>query len=133
MGFDAAGFCRSNELLCCARLADARWTSDERDTGLPAGGPLERVTQETHHVLAVHESDGRLVADIADTEGMDVALTFPARAGAEYVVSFVPKVKLEIIAADDSVGNIIEAIGSIARTGRREDCRIAIRPYLEVT
>jgi len=53
--------------------------------------------------------------------------------GATFVANIVEKVKLEIIAADDSVGKIIEAIGSIARTGRREDCRIAIRPYLEVT
>jgi|ERR1039457_285072 nitrogen regulatory protein PII len=53
--------------------------------------------------------------------------------GAKFVANIVEKVKLEIIAADESVEKIIEAIGSIARTGRREDCRIAIRPYLEVT
>ncbi len=53
--------------------------------------------------------------------------------GAKFVANIVEKVKLEIIAADESVGKIIEAIGSIARTGNREDCRIAIRPYLEVT
>ena len=53
--------------------------------------------------------------------------------GATFVANIVEKVKLEIIAADDAVGKIIEAIGSIARTGRSEDCRIAIRPYLEVT
>jgi nitrogen regulatory protein P-II 2 len=53
--------------------------------------------------------------------------------GARFVANVVDKVKLEIIAADESVGNIIEAIGSIARTGRKEDCRIAVRPYLEVT
>jgi nitrogen regulatory protein P-II 1 len=53
--------------------------------------------------------------------------------GAKFIANIVEKVKLEIIAADDSVGKIIEAIGSIAKTGRREDCRIAVRPYLEVT
>jgi nitrogen regulatory protein PII len=53
--------------------------------------------------------------------------------GATFVANIVEKVKLEIIAADESVGNITEAIGAIARTGRKEDCRIAIRPYLEVT
>ena len=53
--------------------------------------------------------------------------------GARFVANIVDKVKLEIIAADESVGNIIETIGSIAKTGRKEDCRIAIRPYLEVT
>jgi nitrogen regulatory protein P-II 1 len=51
--------------------------------------------------------------------------------GARFVANLVEKVKLEIITADDSVGKIIEAIGSIARTERKEDCRIAIRPYLE--
>ena len=51
--------------------------------------------------------------------------------GARFVANLVEKVKLEIIAADDSVGKIVEAIGSIARTGCKEDCRIAIRPYLE--
>ena len=53
--------------------------------------------------------------------------------GAKFVANIVEKVKLEIIAADESVDKIIEAIGSIAKTGRKEDCRIAIRPYLEVT
>jgi len=51
--------------------------------------------------------------------------------GAEYMVNFVEKVKLEIIAADDAVGKIIEVIGSIAKTERREDCRIFIRPLSE--
>jgi nitrogen regulatory protein PII len=53
--------------------------------------------------------------------------------GARFVANIVEKVKLEIIAADDSAARIIEAIGSIARTGRKGDCRISIRPYLEVT
>lgn len=53
--------------------------------------------------------------------------------GATFVTTIFDRVKLEIEAADESVANIIEAIGAIARTGRREDCRIAIRPYLEVT
>lgn len=53
--------------------------------------------------------------------------------GARFVAEIVEKVKLEIVAADDAADKIIEAIGSIARTGQREDCRIAIRPYVEVT
>lgn len=52
--------------------------------------------------------------------------------GAKFTAKIVKKVKLEIITADDSVENIIEAIGSIAKTESREDCRIAIRPYQEV-
>ena len=53
--------------------------------------------------------------------------------GASFMADIVEKVKLEIIAADDSAAKIIETIGSITRTGRKEDCRIAIRPYLEVS
>jgi nitrogen regulatory protein PII len=52
--------------------------------------------------------------------------------GASFMANIVEKVKLEIIAADDSVARIIEAIGTITGTGRREECRIAVRPYLEV-
>ena len=51
--------------------------------------------------------------------------------GARFMANLVERVKLEIITADDSVGKIIDAIGSIARTERKEDCRIAVRPYVE--
>ncbi len=53
--------------------------------------------------------------------------------GAKFVANIVEKVKLEVVAADETVGKIIEVIGAIARTGNSEDCRIAIRPYREVT
>jgi nitrogen regulatory protein P-II 1 len=53
--------------------------------------------------------------------------------GAEYVAGFVEKVKLEIIASDDSVGGIIEAIGRITKTERREDCRIFVLSFLEAS
>lgn len=52
--------------------------------------------------------------------------------GAKFVANVVEKVKLEIIAADDSVDKIIKAISAIVKTGSREDCRISLRPYLEV-
>ena len=66
------------------------------------------------------------------THGRSTGQTMIFR-GARFVANIVEKVKLEIIAADDSVDTIIKVIGSIAGTGRRDDCRIAIRPYLEVT
>jgi nitrogen regulatory protein PII len=53
--------------------------------------------------------------------------------GATFMANIVEKVKFEIIAADDSVTRIVEAISAIARTGSKEDCRIAIHPYLGVT
>ena len=52
--------------------------------------------------------------------------------GAKFVAHVAEKVKLEIVSADETAEKIIEAIGSIFKTGNREDCRIAIRPYLEV-
>ena len=53
--------------------------------------------------------------------------------GAKFVAHVVERVKLEIIAADDAAGKIIEGIGSVVKAGNRDDCRIAVRPYLEVT
>ena len=51
--------------------------------------------------------------------------------GATLVANIIEKVKLEVVAADDSVAGIIDAIGAIACAGRKENCRIAIRPYQE--
>ena len=52
--------------------------------------------------------------------------------GATLMANIVEKVKLEIIAEDKSVSKIVKAIGTIARTGDKKDCRISIHPYLEV-
>ena len=52
--------------------------------------------------------------------------------GAEYVVDFLPKVKLEIIVADDKVGQVVEAIEKAARTGRIGDGKIFVLPIEEV-
>ena len=46
--------------------------------------------------------------------------------GAEYVVDFLPKVKLEIVVADELVAKAIEAIQNAARTGRIGDGKIFI-------
>ena len=46
--------------------------------------------------------------------------------GAEYVVDFLPKVKLEIIVADDMLNTALEAIQSAARTGRIGDGKIFV-------
>ncbi len=46
--------------------------------------------------------------------------------GAEYVVDFLPKVKLEVIAADSLVPKIIETIETSAKTGRIGDGKIFI-------
>jgi nitrogen regulatory protein PII len=52
--------------------------------------------------------------------------------GATFMADLAEKVKLEIVAADDAVARIVKVIGTITGTGRREDCRIAVRPYLEM-
>ena len=52
--------------------------------------------------------------------------------GAEYVVDFLPKVKLEIICADDMVDRAVEAIVNAARTGRIGDGKIFISTVEEV-
>ena len=46
--------------------------------------------------------------------------------GAEYVVDFLPKVKIEVVLADDLVDKAVEAIQAAARTGRIGDGKIFI-------
>jgi nitrogen regulatory protein P-II 1 len=48
--------------------------------------------------------------------------------GAEYVVDFLPKVKLEIAVADELVAKVIETIELTARTGRIGDGKIFVLP-----
>jgi nitrogen regulatory protein P-II 1 len=52
--------------------------------------------------------------------------------GAEYVVDFLPKVKLEVIVTDGAVDQAVEAILRAARTGRIGDGKIFIAPVEEV-
>jgi len=52
--------------------------------------------------------------------------------GAEYVVDFLPKVKLEIIAADEKVAEVVAAIEKSAKTGRIGDGKIFVMPIEEV-
>ena len=46
--------------------------------------------------------------------------------GAEYVVNFVPKIKLEIVVANEQVDQVIETISSTARTGKIGDGKIFV-------
>lgn len=48
--------------------------------------------------------------------------------GAEYVVDFIPKIKLEIIVADDIVAKVVEVIEKSAKTGRIGDGKIFVTP-----
>ncbi|MEM6546718.1 MAG: P-II family nitrogen regulator [Pseudomonadota bacterium] len=46
--------------------------------------------------------------------------------GAEYVVNFVPKIKLEIVVSDDQVERVVETISTTARTGKIGDGKVFI-------
>jgi nitrogen regulatory protein P-II 1 len=48
--------------------------------------------------------------------------------GAEYVVDFLPKIKLEIAVSDDLVDKVVEAIAGAANTGRIGDGKIFVLP-----
>lgn len=52
--------------------------------------------------------------------------------GAEYVVDFLPKVKLEIAIADDLVDAVIEAITKAANSGKIGDGKIFVSPLEQV-
>jgi nitrogen regulatory protein P-II 1 len=52
--------------------------------------------------------------------------------GAEYVVDFLPKIKIEVVIADDQLDRVLEAIASAARTGRIGDGKIFVSEVVEV-
>ena len=48
--------------------------------------------------------------------------------GAEYVVDFLPKVKLEVVVPDNLAASVVEAIAGAAQTGRIGDGKIFVVP-----
>jgi nitrogen regulatory protein P-II 1 len=48
--------------------------------------------------------------------------------GAEYVVDFLPKVKLEVVVDDSLAPRVVEAIAAAAKTGRIGDGKIFVSP-----
>lgn len=51
--------------------------------------------------------------------------------GAEYVVDFLPKVKIEVVVTDEMVEQAIEAISKAAKTGRIGDGKIFVADVLQ--
>jgi len=51
--------------------------------------------------------------------------------GAEYVVDFLPKVKLEVVVKDSEVDRCIEAIVKAAKTGKIGDGKVFVLPIAE--
>ena len=52
--------------------------------------------------------------------------------GAEYQVDFVPKTRVEVLADDDDVQGIVDAISKAARTGKIGDGKIFVVPAEQV-
>ena len=52
--------------------------------------------------------------------------------GAEYVVDFLPKIKIEVVVSDDQVARAVEAVQNAARTGRIGDGKIFVSEVSEV-
>src|ERR1700730_14783123 len=48
--------------------------------------------------------------------------------GSEYTVDFVPKIKLEIVVADEAVDRVVKAIQETAKTGKIGDGKIFVSP-----
>jgi nitrogen regulatory protein P-II 1 len=52
--------------------------------------------------------------------------------GAEYVVDFLPKIKIELVVSDGQLASALEAIQTAARTGRIGDGKIFVSEIVEV-
>lgn len=48
--------------------------------------------------------------------------------GAEYVVDFLPKIKIEVVVADSQVSEIVEAVRGAANTGKIGDGKVFVFP-----
>lgn len=51
--------------------------------------------------------------------------------GAEYVVDFLPKIKIEVVVADNQVAEVVDAIRASANTGKIGDGKIFVIPVDE--
>ena len=52
--------------------------------------------------------------------------------GAEYVIDFLPKVKIEVVTPDDMAAAVVDAIRTAARTGKIGDGKIFVSEVLDV-
>jgi len=52
--------------------------------------------------------------------------------GAEYVVDFLPKIKIEVVVTDGAVVKVVETVAEAAKTGRIGDGKIFVLPVEEV-
>src|SRR5512143_1694341 len=52
--------------------------------------------------------------------------------GAEYVIDFIPKIKVEIVTADSFVQKVVSAIERVAKTGKIGDGKIFVYPIEDI-
>ncbi|MEA3353707.1 MAG: P-II family nitrogen regulator [Campylobacterota bacterium] len=52
--------------------------------------------------------------------------------GAEYVVDFLPKVKLDLVVSEDQVDEVVSLIAEAARTGKIGDGKIFVSPIEKI-
>ena len=52
--------------------------------------------------------------------------------GAEYVVDFIPKVKMDVVVDDEQVDQVIDTVLKVARTGKIGDGKIFVLPVERV-
>jgi len=52
--------------------------------------------------------------------------------GAEYVVDFMPKIKIDIVVNEDDVEKVVEVVSEAARTGKIGDGKIFVSPIEDV-
>ena len=52
--------------------------------------------------------------------------------GAEYVIDFLPKIKIEVVVGDDLVQSVVEAMTAAARTGKIGDGKIFVSEITDV-
>ena len=53
--------------------------------------------------------------------------------GAEYSIDFVPKLKVEVLVAEDAVAGVVDAIVTSAQSGKIGDGKVWVAPISEVT
>lgn len=51
--------------------------------------------------------------------------------GSEYTVDFLPKIKIEVVVADDQAGSAVETIAKAAKTGKIGDGKVFVIPVEE--
>ena len=126
------------EALRCAHAILARETSPKHALAILIGLPPVKKIEAIIKPFKLDEAKDALtevgVQGMTVTEVKGFGRTGGKKEvyrGSAYVVDFVPKVKLEIVVADDVVADVIEAIEKAAKTGRIGDGKIFVTPVEE--